>query len=323
MLLFLIATSFLFLKISSKEDKASLSTSDSNKSAVFALAVGYSIDDLSPFVISLRYTGYRGSILFGVGFSVTEKLQSFADKYGVTLKVVDRRPTRACSLCSLSLALSRYTFYLQWLKEIDKNIEKILITDVRDVVFQTNPFLEFSPRDSSRIFAFEESFNFSIDTKRPFKTPWNRNWIVEAYGSKGLNKIGKETIICSGTTISGRNGMKHYLSVMVEELERLRKPCPQNKCCSCGESKGLDQGIHNFLIHTGQIQNVSRKIYGESFVLTLGSLRYTDHTIIQDKSGFVLNALGKRASILHQYNRIPLEMKWLKEIQSINRSGGV
>lgn len=287
---------------------------DSVTNSVFGMAVGYRISDLSPFVLSLRHTGYRGNIVFGVGYPISEDLKLFAKKYKVILKGIDPYSIQNCTLCSLGLASRRYLFYLHWLEELGENTGNILITDVRDVIFQSDPFLEYSPQESTEIFVFEESFNFSIDTRRPFKTPWNRNWIIEAYGSGGLKKIGKETILCSGTTFAKHAGMKVYLMEMVHELNSFRRPCLKKKCCSCGESKGFDQGVHNFLIHTGKIKNASKKRYGESSVLTLGSLRFTDHVIVKDDDGYVLNALGKRASILHQYNRIPLNLTWLREI---------
>jgi len=295
-----------------------------NSSCVFGMAYGYSVESLSPFILSLRKTGYSGCILLGAKFPVTEDLENFAREHNITLKhiiqQISQKGRKSCSLCSLGLASSRYMFYLDWLEELDENISSILITDVRDVVFQTDPFIEFLSHSKSSLNTFEESFNFSIDTKWPFKVPWNRNWIIEGYGVEGLKKIGAEIILCSGTTIGTYDGIKHYLMEMKKELSRFRRPCSTNRCCECKESKGFDQGVHNFLVQTGKITDVSRERYGDSYVLTLGSIRYTDHTITLDSDGYMLNSKGERVSILHQYNRLSLKMKWLIELIDSNKS---
>jgi hypothetical protein len=81
---------------------------------------------------------------------------------------------------------------------------------------------------------------------------------------------------------------------------------------SC-ERNGVDQGIHNVLVHTDQIENIVIFNQATSPVLNLQARIAS----VDEKNGVVKNKAGKLAAVVHQYDRFPVLQKTLFEQVSI------
>lgn len=103
-----------------------------------------------------------------------------------------------------------------------------------------------------------------------------------------------QMIICSGVSIGDRASMLGYLSMMSGEMSK-----PSFKEC---ERNGVDQGVHNVLVHTGRLEDggvrvkVHRQGGGTVANLQAGVAKY------RAKVG-VVNGEGGRVDVVHQYDR--------------------
>ncbi len=159
-----------------------------------------------------------------------------------------------------------------------------MIADVKDVVFQRDPF--DLPLEAP-LQCFLESRRYRVGT-----CPINRALVETACGSEALEEIAAEPISCSGVTMGSYPAMLEYLRLMTESLRRLRR-----------QYGGIDQGIHNVLLHTGRIPGAKPIENGAGAVATLGYVRPEEMHF--DSAGWLLGTDGSIVPVLHQYDRHP------------------
>mmetsp|Transcript_58974 Transcript_58974/g.144274 ORF Transcript_58974/g.144274 Transcript_58974/m.144274 type:complete len:587 (+) Transcript_58974:76-1836(+) len=232
----------------------------------------------------------------------------------------------------------RYEYYAAWLLSLhhdhqhkkQQHLQKygrIMLTDLRDVYFQKNPFnmLPSHTEMKNTMMVFEEYPTKIIDQRS------NRKWIRTARGRNVLKQIGhNNNVSCSGTTIGGYNAIATYLTHMIESFDE----SPQ-----CNHLTGCDQGHHNFLVYSGRLTNntttdatqrmqrsllptpISKIIIGKqgySIVNTLGLLAKHEDIhhkgeqiitplrslgIIDNETDQILNWDGTISPVFHQYDR--------------------
>ena len=123
---------------------------------------------------------------------------------------------------------ARYFAYQQFLHKNRNAYDRVLLTDVRDVFFQSDPFSVRHPK----------SICFSLeDTKIMWETI-NQGWIRDIYGDDLLADISKNHVACSGTTLGTTAGIENYLDIICTEL--------LNR--SFDRTQVYDQGIHNYIV---------------------------------------------------------------------------
>ncbi|CAE7570437.1 unnamed protein product, partial [Symbiodinium microadriaticum] len=119
-----------------------------------------------------------------------------------------------------------------------------------------------------------------------------------------LKEVGSNPIICSGVSVGSIDTVLPYLSEM-KDITLGRSGYGKFPTC---ERNGVDQGVHNVLVHTQKIKNM--KIWGqsESPVLNLQAkmARVSGRTVLNNK--------GELAAVVHQYDRYPdLQKQLFKE----------
>jgi len=144
----------------------------------------------------------------------------------------------------------------------------VLITDMRDTIFQRNPFGPEAPPVTG-LQVFQE--HYTIRT-----THWLVDWPVG--DCKGVHY--DEPMLCSGTTIGTRKAMLDYLSLMHTEMNTWMNT---TKCC-CFDTNGDDQSMHNYLYYSGMLQNVDGGVHA-----------------ITNRMGLV-HTVGAQASLLFEAN---------------------
>jgi hypothetical protein len=177
------------------------------------------------------------------------------------------------------LYVLRYQHYYDAVRET-ADADEILLADVRDVLFQTDPFEE--PLGGLETFA--EDAAQRIGSER-----WNREWIRTLYGPKVLRRMADDVVSCSGTVIGTRAELLHYLKEMQVAISWRRRPFYG------------DQGIHNYLLRSGRLAPAKLVANGEGRVLTMGAMT----RIERDGVGRVVNLDGTVPAVLHQYDRHP------------------
>lgn len=204
----------------------------------------------------------------------------------------------------------RFPLYYLYLAQNRGRYAKIMLTDVRDVIFQRDPF-EFE-------FGTELSVFLEDDRQKMKDCPYNSRWLETGFGKDVLREIGNEIPSCSGTTIGGYHAIVEYLELMIDQMLRLK-----------AHPSGMDQGVHNYLLYTQQLKNV--RIFQNRLgpVFTLG--KTVDLPTLFDEEGYVLNKDGTVAHVLHQYDRhmeqgklewtektVPIRLRSPRDLQAHN-----
>eukprot|EP01035_Chromulina_nebulosa_P029885 gene29885-39666_t len=129
--------------------------------------------------------------------------------------------------------MDRHLIYLDFLKHHGNRFRYVLTADIRDVVFQSNPFDNPYFRNvttAPMVFAQEDVF-FGYEM-------YNAMWIRGIFGDDALpNFLGKQ-ISNSGVVMGPAPAMVQYLSLLTSIIPAGFK-----------RDQGMDQGVHNYIVH--------------------------------------------------------------------------
>lgn len=174
--------------------------------------------------------------------------------------------------------------------------DRVILTDIRDVVFQSNPFRELfwsNPAERGRVHVFAEDCGTTLD-----KESSNSSWLRALNGNSLPGWCLGKSIICAGVIAGEWRSVYGYLSRLCFQM--LQRPA----------FFGLDQALHNmyvhndiwaFVVHTNEHGPVSH-------LVLVKSPQY-------NPDGMVINASGGVPAIVHQYDRHPdlmarIEKRW-------------
>ena len=182
----------------------------------------------------------------------------------------------------LNVYCIRFPLYYIYLAQHAGEYANVLISDVRDVIFQRDPF-DFDLGDEVCVFLED-------DRDRIRDCRYNTNWLKLGFGDGAVEEVGDNLVSCSGVTLGSYRAMMHYLEVMNEHLLRLKS-----------HPNGMDQGVHNYVLYKQRLKGVRVFSNGQAPVLTMG--KTTDLPTRFDEQGRVLNDDGTVPGVLHQYDR--------------------
>lgn len=311
----------------SSRSSSTRSSSTTAAATVIGLADGYDLPVFHRFVGSLRKTGYDGHIILGmtsgmeplssslqvVNITMTTTaaaattttnnnniLHNYLQSRNVTVKVLQKLPCEYMyqdTYCvapypTLKIRWSRFPLALDWLRECDDCTGAVLVTDVRDVFFQTNPFV-IQPSSSSSSASSSTSTSTTLrndydsanneqargkdepkDTgllhlfaEHPYQSTFHKLVRKPIRRCKGM--VFHKPMICSGTIYGTREAMIQYLEIMSRELH----DWSQSESCRLWQRQGGDQAVHNYLYYTGRfppsVQVIPFRSPG-SIVITVG-----------------------------------------------------
>lgn len=273
------------LKARIAEHRASARQTEGPGKLILGLAIGYDRDKLEPFVRSLARSGYDGDAVLFVAETAGDTI-GFLRDHGIGVEVIEVHQH-----IPYHMALTRYVVYYEHLMKIARDPRRagrygrIMLTDVRDVVFQEDPFPDAFEQDLLFVL---ESREFSIGQCRS-----NGLWVSEGFGRSALEELAAKPISCSGTTFGTLRGITEYLlqmQIMALELPR-----------SARYRVGIDQGIHNVMLHRNLLSGHG-VLENARHVVTLGR-GHQDITIAED--GTFLGSDGRRIKVVHQYDYHP------------------
>lgn len=165
------------------------------------------------FVRSLRKIGFDGAIVFGVAAGLPDKEQAWLDRYRVTAHVVKTskcaRAMGGSTLCDsrdkiTPVALARFSWYREWLSK-GGYTGYILLSDVRDVFFQANPFVGLQMDHRRPMLEFAAEFGWDAPEER---------------------KIAVLAVAQSGRVASPEAGLDHALDLTNPSVS------PRSPCCA-------------------------------------------------------------------------------------------
>lgn len=291
--------------------------SASTKDLVMGAVKGYNFQQLRTFVLSLRQSGFKGDIclihkdlsvdtlyelrklnvvLVPMQYRGSGALNSWSRFWKFIKPVMtvlgDSSPGRFLMRSLTPLQTSRFYLYRDFLRRNQNSYRNVLLTDVRDVIFQSDPFGKFA---ASTVRCYEEDRNLSEETQ------FNLSWIQALFGADAADRLKDKRIICSGTIMGPVGEMIQYIGLMEKLLI---------KANDIGLG-GSDQGLHNYLLYT-QKHNAEIIPNGNGEVLTVFESNIPSYPMVD---GLFRDPSGDVIPVVHQYDRSPtLEAALLKRL---------
>ena len=248
---------------------------DVEQDLVLGYATGYDAADVAIFVRSLRAV-YSGPVTLVT--DQTPELLAFLAEHGVESVAPasagngDWRPHPVVQRFAAFDALMAER---PWARSV-------LLTDVRDVVFQAAPF---DPEP----------------TKSEFYVEFDGGLAGHAFNMKYLRGVGGEDMaralmdracVCVGTVMGPRACMIRFCRVLL-----MLAAIPRSEI---GGAFGADQAACNIAVHLGLVEGEVKANYGR--IATIGM---TPGEAMSLKDGRIVNPDGGVSPIVHQYDRHP------------------
>lgn len=262
------------------------------KNLIMGTVRGYNFYHIYRFLRSLKNVSYSGDLVLFVDKSVKDLTLKKIKECGVEVVLYKSKfpylddlgvkLPKSFETEEMHLYNFRHVFYYDYLSKNSTKYDYVMITDVRDVVFQQDPF-EFDYGDRIA-FAFEEN-----DAKICERII-NYKWISRGYGKQIADELSGFPISCAGTTIGKSERMLIYFNKMLHEISRFKDKI----WCA-------DQAAHNYLIHNNSFDNVMKMRNRKGPVMTM----YGVKEFQTDRRGRLINEDGSVINVLHHYDRIP------------------
>jgi hypothetical protein len=244
----------------------------SNKNLIMGLWSHLPVEGLEKFLASLRRTTFDGDVCIFVDKVAPETVRALVS-HGVIVETANSFYSPR-----MSPPVSRYFNYLDFLARNARHYDNVMISDLRDVIFQSDPFDEPLPADL--VFAQERCLLRDC--------PTTGGWVREAYGELIFNTLRDWMISCSGTTFGTVSGMLQYLTAMTYEFSTKGIPL----------LGGLGQGIHNYVVRMRPPINAWFD-HADSLVATLHYM--PDKALAVTESGILID--GRKVPVIHQWDR--------------------
>lgn len=197
----------------------------------------------------------------------------------------------------------RFEYLTRFLRHFGSDYTMVITTDVRDVVFQRNPF----PVLDAMMYRHGVSFVSSSECIRIGNENWNKSNIQKCFGDDVLDSIRDKEVLNVGI-LSGT--VKNVLAMcsLVYQLSLNRKDWV------------ADQAAYNYLVHTaGNLfgQSIYHSKLRDAYSLNAHVTSKPDqihifHPYLTDKlpkfdetDGQIKNNEGVPFAIVHQYDRVP------------------
>lgn len=255
------------------------------KNLILSMAVGNcsTIESVEVFLKSLRKY-YDGDVCFVVDNKDVEFV-GFLKKHNVfvyyTSEKVDRK----------NIMQKRCEFVISLLNNEFNYYDNVIISDVRDVVVQSNPFDHLSG----------SKLDLAAENKTIVECPsWNSKWIREMYGEEVFQRIKNKTIVNGGVFGGKTQAILDLFEMLYKEYQRFG-------------DLFTDQGSLNYFYSTGILDDVTAHKTGSNLFATigfsLGPCSVNDEGILVCEDGVV-------PAMIHQYDRHSDTMK--KLIDKVN-----
>jgi hypothetical protein len=262
------------------------------KNAVISFAHSYNPEDVAPWINSLRMTSFDGDVIvlnFGLPQATIDFLQS------KNVIIYD------CQLNGHHIVVERFIVMYSLLKESE--YDSILSTDMKDVIFQHNPFYidtEYLP-DGFKY----KPFMVSSEAIKYKDEDWGRNNLQVCYGEE-LYETMKDRTIYNAGVICGKN---HWVSDLFFHVYMWSMVGIKN-------DPQPDQAALNLILNTNPFYQLTHFLPSHHpWCCNLGTTladavvqKYSGKIdlipTIQDGQVYTSNSKKYRYSIVHQWDRV-------------------
>jgi hypothetical protein len=275
-----------------------------NKPLILGLLTNMTLEKARPFFLSLEKSGYVGDVCLFVN-GLEADLRDFLRARRINLvpfqpAYLKPRYARVAGLArpllkggqidrleaQMAVAYmhphcARHVYYHAYLAECGADYDWVMLTDIRDVLFQRDPF-DFELPDGLGV--FKEDPNLTIGACQH-----SSKWIRHGFGPAVLEKLRDKTIFCAGTIIGTPAAVSDYCS------RALRLFYAKKTCWT------IDQATFNYLLYLDPPPQVQVFDNEAGPVLTMAHMDTTCFRF--DTAGKLITPAGRVYNTLHQYDR--------------------
>ena len=245
--------------------------------------------EVEPFFRTLKQSGYQGDTVMFCNSLEGDTLHQLGNYGVVVVPYSEEFPylsesdntvfSKNQSIKHLGFWCLRMYLYYIFLTKNKYLYNSILLSDVRDVVFQGDPF-DFKIQGLE---AFTERDDITL-----LKNTSNYEFLISALGKEIAAEIASKPIACAGTIFGTVSAILSFLELFLNIVTT-----------QCNDiSQVTDQSVYNYIVHKGLIPETTLHYNKENIVLTVG---LDDRSYV--KSGKVTNKAGISPLIVHQYER--------------------
>ncbi len=273
------------------------------KDIVVGCITGYDFDKIRPWVNSLDtcgFTGTKAMICYNVSYETTEELV----KRGYTILAFKKNDEakRFEYKDNFSIVVERFYHLWYFLKGLKGQYRNIITTDVKDVVFQTNPslFLE-------RVIQNGKKINVACESIRYKDENWGDNNLLKSFGPL-IHEHNRENLIYNAGTISGD------FDTMIDVFLNIYLLCNGSNPFTEGGG-GPDQAALNILLQLEPYKSITNFAMSEDgYAAQLGTTgpqiqgKYGDKVVEKTPilvDNMVCTSNQQVFSLVHQYDRVP------------------
>ncbi|QDA59268.1 hypothetical protein [Hymenobacter jejuensis] len=267
------------------------------KNLILGIADNYSYFDLIRFFKSLSKVNFQGHICIFIGpnnkpdlvYNLKNKKIELIS-YRLDFPFIDTpHPDNFPSLPSpIHIYNYRHFMYYNYLLENGEEYDNVLLTDIKDVIFQKDPF----------DFTIEDALYVAIEAHIISDCIWTKQWLLAGYDKEVLDRIKNKRVTCAGTTMGPTEQIKRYLKIMLTAI------VATNDAVNC-----VDQAIQNVLLYQGVLEPTIRLHNEEGIIVTVGTDDPSKYNY--NSQGCLLNQKGYPALTIHQADRHPAMLQKL------------
>jgi hypothetical protein len=251
------------------------------KDLIIGNASGYDWDQLKYWINSIKKSGFEGDVVI-VGTDMTKKTIDKLTSVGVQLELYGEATDDGGIKAHRNGVphVERFFYIWNYLNNNRDKYDRVIATDTRDVVFQTNPSKTL---DDMLVF---QSLISSSEGLRYENEPWGNANLFQAFGAF-FHKNLKRNFIQNVGVLAGTARYMESLMIFIFQLS-LGRPVPI-----------VDQAVYNFLINQSPFfEDTFFSTNAENWAIQLG----TTIEAVKAGSGEIGKSYKENPSFLAKYN---------------------
>lgn len=298
---------------------------------IIGAVTGYKYADIAPWLNSIKQSGYTGKtalLIYNMELAEIEKLNAAGLDYSFVIKQ-DPDGNAIYDNPNFNICVERFAHLWYFLNKYEDPFDYVITTDVKDVVFQSNPSKWI--RDIVGDKVPDALIGVGTENIRYKDEPWGRNNLQMSFGPQFYEILKESPIYCAGV-IAGTRKTIQDLAANVFLVSR-------GGPAFVSGGGGPDQAALNIVLNMQPWDSLTAFLTTEdSFVAhcgtsweaikagsgAIGEEFVQLHTVTEEQvkarfigpdlqfiNGEVCDPAGKPYCIVHQYDRVP---EWKRAI---------
>lgn len=295
------------------------------KDIIIGVVDNYDWDKIKYWANSIKKSGFDGHkavIVFNMDDKTVKKL---TEEEFMSMGVTPYVEGKGFSYDSngRSIMVDRFFYIYNFLRMLDSSFDRVIITDVRDVVFQSNPteWLDEHFLPQYNLVVGGENLNYEDE-------PWGRNNLQKSFGDYFYDTLKEQQIICAGVLAGTLEDIKD-LCLNIWLITHRMNPHVEG---GGGPDQAalnilLDMVVHRYttlytdatkgwVVHAGTSPDAIRAGsggIGEAYLrdpnIKLPFVNNIEYSVKND----IVHANDKLLTIVHQWDRVPAWKKLIEE----------